>query len=132
MANPIKKAGNLNSETYAIYLALRDARTPGSAKAVALLTLVYLFFPADIIPDAIPVIGWLDDIGIGYLLTKFAQSMVPQPIMDEARAKAEKSGKKIWRTIIIVLIALTIFWLVILIAFFSAIITLLGNLVDKV
>ncbi len=95
--------GLLNRDTYALYLAYRHPQTPGFAKFLGVATLLYLFFPVDIIPDVIPILGWLDDIGIAYLLSKMAENVIPVNIMAESRTKAQRNGKKIITTIIIVM-----------------------------
>jgi uncharacterized membrane protein YkvA (DUF1232 family) len=55
-------ASRLKSETYAVYLAYRDPRTPWYAKVLAALVVGYAFSPIDLIPDFIPVLGYLDDL----------------------------------------------------------------------
>lgn len=55
------KAGELNAELYALYLAYKDPRTPFHAKAFAALVVGYAFSPIDLIPDPIPVLGYIDD-----------------------------------------------------------------------
>ena len=72
-------------ETYALYLAYKDPRVPLRIKVVILLIIAYLLSPIDLIPDFIPVLGYLDDfllitVGIPILL-----KMVPKEIMDEHR-----------------------------------------------
>ena len=76
-------------ETYALYLAYKDPRVPLRIKIIILLVIAYLLSPIDLIPDFIPVIGYLDDfllitVGIPILL-----KMVPKEIMDEHRENAE-------------------------------------------
>ena len=76
-------------ETYALYLAYKDPRVPLRIKIIILLVIAYLLSPIDLIPDFIPVIGYLDDfllitVGIPILL-----KMVPKEIMDEHRKNAE-------------------------------------------
>src|SRR5437867_7216706 len=55
-------ARRLKRDTYALYLAVRDPRTPWYAKAFAALVAGYAFSPIDLIPDFIPIIGYLDDV----------------------------------------------------------------------
>ncbi|WP_424354341.1 YkvA family protein [Methanobacterium sp. MBAC-LM] len=76
-------------ETYALYLAYKDPRVPLRIKVVILLVIAYLLSPIDLIPDFIPVIGYLDDfllitVGIPILL-----KMVPKEIMNEHRESAK-------------------------------------------
>lgn len=100
------RLGLLNKETYALYLAYRNPNTPGFAKFLGVATLLYLFFPVDIIPDVIPVLGWADDIGVAYFLSKMATNVIPADIMAQSRAQAQKHGKKIFSIILAVMIVL--------------------------
>lgn len=94
-----EKARKLKGELYAIFLACRDRRTPWYAKALILLIVVYAASPIDLIPDFIPVLGYLDDLilipaGI-YLVVK----MIPGEVLEECRAKARiepLGGKSRW------------------------------------
>jgi len=52
----------LKTEAHAVYLASKDPRVPWYAKALAACVLAYLFSPIDLIPDFIPVVGYLDDL----------------------------------------------------------------------
>ena len=76
-------------ETYALYLVYKDPRVPLRIKIIILIVIAYLLSPIDLIPDFIPVIGYLDDfllvtVGIPLLL-----KMVPKKIMDEHRESAK-------------------------------------------
>lgn len=76
-------------ETYALYLSYKDPRVPLRVKIIILLVIAYLLSPIDLIPDFIPVLGYLDDfllitVGIPLLL-----KMVPKKIMDEHRECAK-------------------------------------------
>ena len=84
-------ARKLKIETYAIYLACRDRRTPWYAKAWALLVAAHTFSPIDLIPDFIPVLGYLDDLIITPLGIWLALKMIPPEVMTEARQKAKES-----------------------------------------
>jgi uncharacterized membrane protein YkvA (DUF1232 family) len=76
-------------ETYALYLVYKDPRVPLRVKIIILLVIAYLLSPIDLIPDFIPVLGYLDDfllitVGIPILL-----KMVPKEIMNEHRENAK-------------------------------------------
>ena len=76
-------------ETYALYLAYKDPQVPLRIKIIILIVIAYLLSPIDLIPDFIPVIGYLDDfllitVGIPLLL-----KMVPKEIMEEHRENAK-------------------------------------------
>ena len=110
----------LNRDTYALYLAYQDPKTPVSAKVIGIATLIYLFIPADIVPDIIPILGWADDITVTYLLSKFAVSIIPPDIMAQHRAVADRKGKKIIQVIIAIMILLFIAFLGLAVLLFSA------------
>ena len=57
-----KRARHLKTETFALYLAARDPRTPWYAKLLVASIVAYALSPIDLIPDFIPVIGYLDDL----------------------------------------------------------------------
>jgi uncharacterized membrane protein YkvA (DUF1232 family) len=81
----------LKSETYAIYLAYRDPRTPWYARVVATVVVAYAFSPIDLVPDFIPVLGYLDDLILVPLGIALARRMVPATVMAECREKAQAS-----------------------------------------
>jgi len=83
-----ERAKNLKSQLYALYLAYRDPRVPWYAKAFAAMVLAYSLSPIDLIPDFIPVLGYLDDIVLIPLGIVLAIKMIPEEIMEECRGKA--------------------------------------------
>jgi uncharacterized membrane protein YkvA (DUF1232 family) len=85
-----ERAEALESETYALYLAYRDSRTPWYARLWVALVLGYALSPIDLIPDFIPVIGYLDDLVIVPLGILIALKMMPAPVMAESRARAKE------------------------------------------
>jgi uncharacterized membrane protein YkvA (DUF1232 family) len=78
----------LKRETVALYFAARDPRTPWLARIVAGLVVAYFFSPIDLIPDFIPVIGYLDDLLLVPLGIWLALRLVPAEVLAEARARA--------------------------------------------
>jgi uncharacterized membrane protein YkvA (DUF1232 family) len=82
------RARALKIETYAIYLAARHPRTPWYAKAIAFGTVAYALSPIDLIPDFIPVIGYLDDLILVPAGIALALKMIPAEVMEEARKTA--------------------------------------------
>lgn len=93
-----ERAGRLKKEVYALYLALRDPRTPWYGKAFAALVVAYAFSPIDLIPDPVPVLGYLDDLILIPLGVVLALKMIPPEVMDEARAEsveAFRDGKPV-------------------------------------
>lgn len=81
-------AQSLRREIGALFLAARDPRTPPLAKAVALAVAVYALSPIDLIPDFIPVLGYLDDLLLVPLGIALAVWLVPDRLMQEFRAEA--------------------------------------------
>jgi uncharacterized membrane protein YkvA (DUF1232 family) len=82
------KARRLKLETYAVYLAYRDPRVPWPARLFAACVVGYAFSPIDLIPDFIPVFGYLDDLLLVPVGIALALRMIPQPVMAECREKA--------------------------------------------
>ena len=78
-------------ETYALYLAYRDPRVPWYAKITAVVVVGYAFSPIDLIPDFIPVLGYLDDLILIPLGIALALKWIPDDVMDECRQKAQLS-----------------------------------------
>lgn len=75
-------------DVHALFLAARDPRTPWHAKAVALAVAAYALSPIDLIPDFIPVLGYLDDVILVPLGILLAVRLVPAEVMAEHRAAA--------------------------------------------
>ena len=82
-------ARRIKRDTYALYLATRDPRTPWYAKLLAACIVAYAFSPIDLIPDFIPVLGYLDDLIIVPLGILLALKLIPPDVMAECRAAAE-------------------------------------------
>ncbi len=80
----------LKKETFALWLAIRDPRVPWAAKALGILVIAYAVSPIDLIPDFIPVLGYLDDLLIVPLGVWLTLRMIPPEVMSEARVQAEK------------------------------------------
>jgi uncharacterized membrane protein YkvA (DUF1232 family) len=78
----------IKRDVHALYLAARDPRTPWYVKAFALGIAAYALSPIDLIPDFIPVLGYLDDIVLLPLAIVLAVRLVPPDIMAEHRAAA--------------------------------------------
>jgi uncharacterized membrane protein YkvA (DUF1232 family) len=78
----------LKRDAHAIYLAARDPRTPWYAKALALCVAAYAFSPIDLIPDFVPILGFLDEVVILPLGIVAVMWLIPPDIMAENRAAA--------------------------------------------
>jgi len=110
------RARTLKREAYALYIATRDPRAPWYAKAFLGLVVAHTFSPIDLIPDFIPVLGYLDDLVVTPLGIALALRMIPPEVMSDARRQAEallQQGKPISRAGAIMVVAI---WLVIIIA----------------
>jgi uncharacterized membrane protein YkvA (DUF1232 family) len=78
----------LKTELYAFYLAYRDPRTPWYAKVVLVIVLGYAASPIDLIPDFIPVLGYLDDLLLVPLGILLAVRLIPPDVLAECRERA--------------------------------------------
>jgi len=109
-----QRVQDLKFDVYALYLARGDPRIPWHAKVVIILTVAYALSPIDLIPDFIPVIGYLDDLIIVPAGIALAISLMPDNVLEEyrERAKTELKNKKInsWVGFMIVLLI----WLIML------------------
>jgi uncharacterized membrane protein YkvA (DUF1232 family) len=83
-----EQAHRLRREVYALYLACRDPRVPWYAKALAAALVAYAFSPIDLIPDFIPVLGYLDDLVLIPLGVLAVRTMIPPHVMQECRDRA--------------------------------------------
>src|SRR3954449_10547637 len=84
-------ARNLKRDVHAIYLASRDPRVPWYSKAVAVAVAAYALSPIDLIPDFIPVLGYLDDLIIVPLGVALVVRLIPPEVMEEYRIRATDS-----------------------------------------
>jgi uncharacterized membrane protein YkvA (DUF1232 family) len=106
------RARALKTEVYALYLAYRDPRVPLYARIFAACVVAYAFSPIDLIPDFIPVLGYLDDLILVPLGITLAIRMIPAPVMAESRARAIEimaQGKPVNRS---AAIGIVVIWLV--------------------
>lgn len=116
-----KLSRELKAESYALYLAYRHPGTPWFAKVFAGLVVAYAFSPIDLVPDFIPVLGYLDDLILVPLGIAIAVRLIPAEILELCRqqARQEMSGEKPVNRLAAVMIVLIwvglaglgIFWL---------------------
>ena len=109
-----QKAKIIKKELYALYLACKDPRVPWYARVTAIIVVGYAFSPIDLIPDFIPVLGYLDDLILIPLGIALVIKMVPADVLNECREKAgrelAKSKPKNWAAAsVIVLIWISLF-----------------------
>ena len=86
-------AKSLKRDVVALWLAARNPRTPTAAKVVAGIVAAYAISPLDLIPDFIPIIGYLDDLLIVPAGIWLALRLIPPELMAELRAEAEARAK---------------------------------------
>ena len=104
----------LKGEIHALYLAARDPRTPWYAKAIIACVVAYALSPIDLIPDFIPVLGYLDDLLLLPVGIYLALKLIPAEVVTDARLAAETSDAlpKSWTAALVIIVL----WLVVLIA----------------
>ena len=108
------RARALKNEALAVYLAAKDPRTPWYAKLIAFVTIAYAFSPIDLIPDFIPILGYLDDLFIVPAGIALAIRLIPVEVLAEARETV--ASQSVERSVSYVGAGLIIFmWIVILI-----------------
>ena len=117
-----ERAGELKTDLPALFLALKDRETPVLAKALAGITVAYALSPIDLIPDFIPVLGYLDDVILLPALIVITMKLIPAPVLERCKAQSEgmwKNGKpKKW----VYAIPIVLIWLVIITLLLKAII----------
>jgi uncharacterized membrane protein YkvA (DUF1232 family) len=82
-------ARSLKTELYALYLAYRDPRVPWYARILAVCVVGYAFSPIDLIPDPIPILGYLDDLIIVPVGIWLTVKLIPQDVLVECRERAK-------------------------------------------
>ena len=84
-----EKVKQLKNDVPAVFLALKDKKTPWYAKLFAVLTVAYALSPIDFIPDFIPILGYLDDLIILPLLVALTTKFIPKEVFVEYRKQAQ-------------------------------------------
>ena len=108
-----KRAQRLKTETYALYIAYKDPRVPWYAKVLTAFIVAHTLSPIDLIPDFIPVFGYLDDLIITTLGLTLALKMIPEEVMIEARQEAELSMGKMDRVARVGMIIVVSIWILV-------------------
>jgi len=85
-----QRAKQLKIEIYAIYLAYKDPRVPWYARIFAACVVGYAFSPIDLIPDPIPILGYLDDLILIPLGVVLALKMIPEEVLAECRERSQE------------------------------------------
>lgn len=113
-----ERAKKLKSNIPVIFLALKDKDTPITAKIFAGITVAYALSPVDLIPDFIPVLGYLDDVILLPAFIALTMKFIPKEVWDRNSKEAEhlwENGKpkKWYYSIPVILAWLLLIWLVI-------------------
>ena len=102
-------AQRLKVEVHALYLAYKDPRVPWYARVFAAVVVGYAFSPIDLIPDPIPVLGYLDDLVLIPLGVALAIRMIPPQVLAECREVARgMTDRPVSRVAAVVVVALWI------------------------
>lgn len=116
-----ERAKKLKTDIPAVFLALKERETPLIAKIFAAMTVAYALSPIDLIPDFIPVLGYLDDVLILPMLVALTLKFIPKEILEKCRTHAEgmwKNGKpKRWYYAIPIILI----WILIIVLIIKAI-----------
>ncbi|MHC0038251.1 YkvA family protein [Pseudoneobacillus sp. C159] len=110
-------AKNLKRQIFILYLASKDTRVPWYAKVFIICVVAYAFSPIDLVPDFIPILGYLDDIILVPLGIFLALKMIPKQVIldceEQANQMMKKGKPKNWivGSLIIMVWLIIIFWL---------------------
>lgn len=99
-------ARSIKRDVLALWIAARDPRTPIAAKLIAATVAAYALSPIDLIPDFIPVLGYLDDIILVPLGILLAVRMIPHNLMNEFRKEAAALNRPVSRTGLFMILAI--------------------------
>lgn len=113
-----ERAKKLKSDIPAIFLALKDRKTPIIAKIFACITVIYALSPIDLIPDFIPILGYLDDIILLPLLVTLTIKFIPKDVFEQSKKESEgmwQKGKpkKWYYSLPVILIWILIIWIIV-------------------
>jgi uncharacterized membrane protein YkvA (DUF1232 family) len=95
----------LQKEILILYYGLRDKRTNALAKLPAIVSVIYLLSPIDLIPDFIPFFGYLDDVIIVPLLLNLSIRLLPRVVRDESILKAARNKRKLQFAFVLLILA---------------------------
>lgn len=101
----------LKKETFALYLACRHPRVPWYAKVLALIVVGYALSPIDLIPDFIPLLGYLDDMILVPLGIMLVIRMIPAEVLAECRQKSETTVGRMTRAGKIAAAVIVMIWI---------------------
>ncbi len=113
-----QRADQLKTSLPAVFIAMKDKDTPLLTKVLAAITIGYALSPIDLIPDFIPVLGYLDDVILLPALAALTIKLIPQDVWERSRIASEGlwdngKPKKWYYALPIILFWLIIIWLVV-------------------
>lgn len=111
-------ANKLKKDVPAVFLALKDKDTPVIAKVLAAIAVAYALSPVDLIPDFIPVLGYIDDVILLPTLVAITVKLIPKDVWARYQAESENmwengKPKKWYFAIPIVMLWLLVIWLMV-------------------
>ena len=113
-------AKTLKRDVLVLWFALRNPLTPLIAKAIAFLTVAYALSPIDLIPDFIPLLGYLDDFILIPVLVALTIRLIPDPVLAQSRAQLDEwlgrrqaKPRSRWGLLIVGSIWVLVIWLVV-------------------
>jgi uncharacterized membrane protein YkvA (DUF1232 family) len=107
-----KIAHDFKLEAYCLYLAAKDPRTPWYAKALVICIVGYALSPIDLIPDFIPILGYLDDLIIIPAGMALAIRLVPHEVLDDCRRRAPLTMQAAVHAVFIATASVIFLWVV--------------------
>jgi uncharacterized membrane protein YkvA (DUF1232 family) len=112
-----EKAERLRNDVYVLWLAFGDRRTPWYAKVLVAVVVAYAVSPVDLIPDFIPVLGYVDDLVLVPAGIYLALKMIPGEVLEEHRRHARTAvtlGKYRWLVPVIIILVwlMVVYWIV--------------------
>lgn len=110
----------LATELYALFLALRDPRSPVFVRLLAIAAGIYVLSPIDIVPDPLPLLGIADDLAMIPLTVAVVSRIIPETVLEQARVHAEMSRTvpRVWLAVKLATAMIVIIWLTALAAAF--------------
>jgi uncharacterized membrane protein YkvA (DUF1232 family) len=110
-----EKAKNLKSDVFILYYLLKHKRTPLLAKILIFITIGYIASPVDLIPDFIPVLGYLDDLIIVPVLVFLSYKLIPKEIISEVRSFVKEDKSAVVKIGKFIAVIICIIWAIVLI-----------------
>jgi len=118
-----RRVQQLKGEAYALYLAYKDPRVPWYARLWVAIVVGYALSPIDLVPDFIPVLGYLDDLILIPLGVMLATRLIPAPVLAECRTRAQAEmawNKPANRAAVVIIIAIWLILAALVISFLAS------------